>query len=268
MDDTFSVFFYGATGGRFNLETKEMSDTIIGITQMLLAGDADGLKRTYRIWIPGQDLSVSRAMFSFMQTTPGNSFFTKDELVNLPMLVAGKVCRLRTTLYPPYIEDPIYQLYDAYPRNGTPIGMVIKTSIDGRNGLAISLKDVGIAPWSTQFVSTGATDIHDGISNTIKIQALENWETDYPAFSLCASLGEGWYLPSIEEAYPFIRETVDELNYYLEAIDGGEVIDVRANYLTSTEAEWNTVRRIYVWEGISTPIFKGDANKIRAFYRF
>ncbi len=42
-----------------------------------------------------------------------------------------------------------------------------------------------------------------------------NWIADYPAFAWCASLGEGWYLPAIEELKRFtlndaIRNTVNK----------------------------------------------------------
>ena len=35
--------------------------------------------------------------------------------------------------------------------------------------------------------------------NLNEIKNLSNWETNYPAFAWCASLGDGWYLPSRDE---------------------------------------------------------------------
>ena len=57
--------------------------------------------------------------------------------------------------------------------------------------------------WSTEEVSTGATDENDGRKNMAIIRKINNFEEVYPAFGLCESLnvgGEtGWYLPAVNE---------------------------------------------------------------------
>jgi hypothetical protein len=61
---------------------------------------------------------------------------------------------------------------------------------------------VTIASWQhkgTKPVLIGAMDSEDGINNTQKIKSLPNWRKTYGVFVACATLGEDWYLPSLEE---------------------------------------------------------------------
>lgn len=86
-------------------------------------------------------------------------------------------------------------------------GVVIQTTDNGRHGLILSLEE---APIGTQWDAARGTlfymglDNHkDGWENLKKLgQAVEQnkleWK-DFPAFDYCRSLGEGWYLPAIEE---------------------------------------------------------------------
>ena len=64
-------------------------------------------------------------------------------------------------------------------------------------------KYVGKAPWSTEFVLTGANSTTDGQYNIDMIKKIEFWQDYYPAFLLCEQLNTngvtGWYLPATEE---------------------------------------------------------------------
>lgn len=48
-------------------------------------------------------------------------------------------------------------------------------------------------------VTTGATDRTDGMKNMRTIMRIDGWREKYPVFAWCASLGDGWYLPAIDE---------------------------------------------------------------------
>ena len=268
LDETFNAYFNGVVCVVYNLASNTISSVVCGMAKMLIEGDADANKRVYRAWVPAQQIAPSDTIFSFSQISLGKEFSLIKEAEQALALSQGKVIRTHIRLDIQEKRDFTYQVYDPYPKYGTPVGMVISVSNEGKSGVVISLKDLGFAQWSTQNVSTDAWDEWDGISNMMKIQAFDNWETDYPAFRLCALLGEGWYIPSIEGAYPYLRTNVDELNYYLLAIPGGEAINTGGTYLTSTETSATHVRKIYVWTGDSTPELKSNTNRVRAFFQF
>ena len=268
LDETFNAYFNGVVCVVYNLVSNEVNTVECGMAKMLIEGDADAQERIYRAWVPAQQIALSDTMFLFSQTSFRKEFSLLKEAEQAITLSQGKAIRSHIRLDIQKEKDLIYKVYDPYPKYGTPVGMVISVSNEGRSGLVISLKDAGWAQWATQNIWIDIRDEWDGISNMMKIQALDNWETNYPAFKLCTSLGEGWYLPSIEEAYPYIRTNVDELNYYLLTIPGGEVINTGGTYLTSTETSATHVRKIYVWTGNSTPEPKSNTNLVRAFFQF
>ena len=69
---------------------------------------------------------------------------------------------------------------------------------DGTSGKMVSVKR-GLSSWSSKTgYETGATDLYDGYANTKSI--INGGHIDFhPAFQWCISLGEGWYLPAIQE---------------------------------------------------------------------
>ena len=100
----------------------------------------------------------------------------------------------------------------------------------------------------------------------MKIQALPDWKTLFPAFAACAGLGEGWYLPAVEEAYYNIRDDVSNLNYYLKNIAGSESIE--GTYWTSTESSADKAYILDIRTGNTNQVVKTTIYKIRALYQF
>lgn len=78
-------------------------------------------------------------------------------------------------------------------------GIVFEVSSDGKHGKIFSLKEGRGLKWS----NIGASDYTDsrdnGKNNMDIIQAIEPEFDGYPAFAWAASLGEGWYIPAIDE---------------------------------------------------------------------
>lgn len=70
-------------------------------------------------------------------------------------------------------------------------------------GLRLIYRELGEAKWSTEEVTTGATDLYDGEKNMAVIRAIPNFKTLYPAFGLVESQNTdgvtGWYMPAIRE---------------------------------------------------------------------
>ena len=267
MNDTFQAYFHGIVGGSYNLATKALSATSTGVATMSFTGAADTEERTYRAWVPAQWLPESEQIFSFVQTTPGREIGLTGEMHESVELSEGRVLLHRQVLKSDTPKDYLYNMYDPYPQYGIPVGMVIEVYNEGRNGKAISLKDLsGI--WATEYSDTKATDYNDGISNTMKIQALPGWESSNTAFAVCTELGEGWYLPAIDECYYYIKTDMMRMNSYLMNITGGEVINMSNTYWTSTESDAGSARRIYMPNGDSRPAAKNSNFRVRAFYMF
>ena len=268
FDETFVAYFHGVVGGAYNLETRELGNPLSREAQMLLIEtDDDTRTRSYQILVPAQQL-VLAVVFSFFQTTISKEISQAKITVEPIDLVQGQISLFNTTINPIVEKDVTYSLYDPFPIYGTPVGMVIEVSADGKSGKIISLKDLETVQWATSDFWVGSSDSWDGQSNKIKMQMVSDWETTFPALQQCLTLGESWYLPSIEEAYPYLRTMVDQLNAELAKIEGGEPIDTYGTYATSTEVSQTQVRKVYVQTGDSRASPKSSPYKIRAFYEF
>ena len=127
-----------------------------------------------------------------------------------------------------------YQVGDFYD-DGTKQGVVFEVSEDGRHGKIVSLEQ-SKQRWCSEAeyhkgIKTGATDRRNGMANQRIIEQINNWRNKYPAFAWCADLGEGWYLPVIEDLQKIYR-VKDVVNKQLECQGGAEL---SAWYWSSTE---------------------------------
>ncbi len=100
-------------------------------------------------------------------------------------------------------RDGVYRKGDYYNRHGKE-GVVIDVSSDGRSGKIISMRGVSNVAWCTDMdksamVAVGATDANKGNHNLQRVKNSGNWQTRFPAFAWCASLGSDWYLPTVNE---------------------------------------------------------------------
>ena len=96
-----------------------------------------------------------------------------------------------------------YKVGDYYD-DGKKQGVVFEVTADGQHGKIVSPTESSKEiQWSSdkkeQKRLIGADDKYNGASNMAKVQQIEGWREKYPAFARCADLGEGWYLPAIEE---------------------------------------------------------------------
>jgi hypothetical protein len=108
-----------------------------------------------------------------------------------------------------------------------------------------------------------------------KVKAVANWQSKYPAFKWCADLGEGWYLPSIEELKRFTLYNVvhDAVNRTLTAKGGEKLFNRGAWYWSSTECNerysgmfcaWN----VYMYSGNTYRSNKDYNYSVRAVSAF
>ena len=266
MDASFQAYFSGQTGGSYHAGTDSWSQPLEGELCMQLVGEADETTRVYRAWVPAQSLEEGHRMFTYTQIS-GSAFSLVEEIEAPIQLQAGQIHRHATTLGSFPHTQLLYNLYDPYPKYGSPVGIVVEIENSGKNGIVMSLINLE-APWSTVYETTNSGDLNDGITNTMKIQALLNWRTHYPAFAACTNQGEGWYLPPLNVAYFFLKTNFHILNDKLQQIPGADLIDGGKAYWTSTEATHYDAHRILGGNGHSDTKDKMEYGQIRAFFRF
>ena len=139
-----------------------------------------------------------------------------------------------------------YKVGDYY-NDGVKEGVVFEVSADGRSGKIVSMKQssenlLWASDSAEQERLIGANSETNGAYNMAKVKAIYGWQSKYPAFKWCADLGEGWYLPSIEELKVFTLNTAvhDAVNRTLVARGGTQLFDrgVNAWYWSSTENDY------------------------------
>ena len=140
-----------------------------------------------------------------------------------------------------------YRVGDYYD-DGKKQGVVFEVTGDGKHGKIVSLTEsTERLEWTSDENEEerliGADDMHNGSNNMAKVMQIDGWREKYPAFAWCADLGEGWYLPAIEELKKF---TLDDyihgaLNYTL-ADKGKKMANKGENfcYWSSTENEYKS----------------------------
>lgn len=99
----------------------------------------------------------------------------------------------------PFLEEIVYEVGDYYEQAGV-AGIVYKVSEDGKSGMLLSLEE-GDCAWAWDMILTGASNKTNGLFNMAAVSDIENWKERYPMFKWCADLGEGWYVPSVDELY-------------------------------------------------------------------
>ena len=119
------------------------------------------------------------------------------------------------------------------------------------------------AVWSKRSVSTGAKDEMDGRANMAVIQKLKNWKSDYPAFSWCAGLGEGWYLPAFNEL-SVVYEQRERIDKTLVDNGLGAFVSNNMSLWSSTEYFSSNAFDLHPSMGFHSDFNKGNVNVVRA----
>ena len=137
----------------------------------------------------------------------------------------------------------VYKVGDYY-NDGVKEGVVFEVSADGRSGKILSLQQApGKVVWASDKAEQkrliGTTHTDDGQKNTNIVKSISGWQTKYPSFNWCASLGNDWYLPAQEEVKKFVLdESVrNAINPTLQAKGGVKIVNKGdlGWYWTSTE---------------------------------
>lgn len=125
----------------------------------------------------------------------------------------------------------VYKVGDYY-NDGVKEGVVFEVSADGRSGKILSLQQApGKVVWASDKAEQkrliGTTHTDDGQKNTNIVKSISGWQTKYPSFNWCVSLGNDWYLPAQEEVKKFVLdESVrNAINPTLQAKGGVKIVN-------------------------------------------
>ncbi len=132
----------------------------------------------------------------------------------------------------------------SYYNDGKKEGVVFWVDKTGKHGKIVSLTESSSRlMWSSDSAEwgrlIGADDENNGANNMAVVKQISDWQSKYPAFKWCADLGEGWYLPAIEELELFTLNSAvyDAVNQTL-AIKGEKINSTW--YWSSTEYDYQS----------------------------
>lgn len=128
-----------------------------------------------------------------------------------------------------------YRVGEVYEENGKPAGVVVEVSSTGRYAKIASLTEYK-AKWDAAgndaATATGAASTTDGVANSTIIRNVEGYAEKYPVFGVLEDLGDGWYIPALEEL-ELLYGAMSQANEHLAA-EGATKIE-RSVYWSSTE---------------------------------
>lgn len=141
----------------------------------------------------------------------------------------GSTPRPKTVLARERTAAP-YKVGDYY-NDGEKDGIVFEVSAGGRHGKIVSMcQPLSRIVWSTNpILYLSAKSKSDGVVNMEKVKQQSGWRATYPSFRWCDDLGEGWYLPAINEMKVIIEQS--------EVLNRGLIDKLNGIYLSSTESK-------------------------------
>ena len=153
----------------------------------------------YENYAAKQDVEVNNDKISFRLTVNNKPAVAENTPENI----------LPQQLIVPEIKT--YKVGDYY-NDGKKEGVVFWVTDGGKHGKIVSMvQSSGCLQWTSDMYEAqcfiGVDNENDGAKNMDLVSKSIDWRSKYPAFRWCANLGEGWYLPAIEELKMF---TLDE----------------------------------------------------------
>ena len=145
-------------------------------------------------------------------------------------------------------------------------GVVFSVSTGSFN--LMSVDETRLA-WSTERITTNATNADDGMANMNTIKALNPDLSKYPAFKWCADYGTDWYLPALNEL-KVIYENKSIINSTLSKCGFKQLQSSSGDYASSTEDDNYDYHESYFERSwwYQTCISKSDESQIRAILAF
>lgn len=167
----------------------------------------------------------------------------------------------------PAPSQPAYKVGDLYESNGIK-GLIFKLNEDKVSGLIVSLEQPQTQlPWSSDLVVIGATSRTNGAENMAVIESIADWQSKYPAFVWCKSLGDGWYIPSVNELKELLF--IGSSNTFKQAIAANKAaFFASGKYLSSTEMDQYWIYLVDYNTCIESGNYKQYTYNVRAIRAF
>ena len=160
------------------------------------------------------------------------------------------------------VSDTHYEIGDIISIRGVK-GIVFQTTPSVK---IVSVTE-GYTTWGESGVTTGVTDQNNGKLNMAAIQSISGWETKYPAFKWCADIGDGWYLPALNELKEIYKQK-DVLNRVLSANHMSE-LGLNDGWLwSSTEESGYLAYLVLISGGSDFSGYKNNSDAVRAVLAF
>ena len=246
-----------------NVDGKPIGEAPL-VTKLLVG------KHTVEVSKSGYDTWRKEVVISEGQTATVSATLTKNEtkssVSTTPASSASSVASSKS-----------YKVGDYY-NDGKKEGIVFWVDETGKHGKIVSLTESSSKLlWSSdeyeQKRLIGADDKENGANNMAVVKQILDWRSKYPAFKWCADLGEGWYLPAIEELKLFTLNTsvYDAVNQTL-ASKGEKLANIGDFHLywSSTEynyqysTDWFCAWLVLMSDGSPRIFIKRDINYVRA----
>ena len=113
-------------------------------------------------------------------------------------VVDGKLAWIEPSFTNP--SATTYKLGDVFYEDGVATGVVTNVSTVGRFGYVLSFTQIEDAAWSVEpLVFADMTDDNDGLNNLNSLKMVSGWTTSFPGFAQVIGMGDGWYVPSLNE---------------------------------------------------------------------
>ena len=210
---------------------------------------------------------------SYTAAPTGNGYYVRA------FSLFGDVARPTTTLARSKTSAP-YKVGDYY-NDGVKDGIVFEVSAGGNHGKIVSINHsitdqiwyAGLYSDKYSKSSIGVKSKTDGAKNMEKIVSLADWAASYPAFRWCTELGEGWYLPAIEELVAIYNNkslitpaVLADLNksHFISSTESGKIRDK----VSSWRDNHKTVLAIDMSDGETYQRYRDSYSNIIAVAKF
>lgn len=195
-----------------------------------------------------------KEVFKAAESIPATPLTPATPAEKSPKLVTSQTAPVSSGAVPVQYIVKQYEIGDYYDNNGLK-GVVCALTEDKTHGMLISMEEIYLH-WSEfrkpDLRVVGTDERSTGEVNMEKVAAYIaannlSWD-DFPAFKWCRDLGEGWYLPSIDELLTIghnynggsrIHNNRQARNKFNDALkeNGGKRMDRMVYYFSSTEKD-------------------------------
>ena len=259
--------------GNVKLDGKDVGKTPRRVDNVLIGKHTVEITMpNYKSWrrditvAKGETLNLNATLEKVAQTT------TATPTASTNTMASASSTGISTAIKGQPTQGP-YKVGDYYNENGKE-GVVFWVDASGFNGKIVSLTESKTKlNWTSDDIEQkrliGADDKENGANNMAKVRQIPDWQSKYPAFKWCTDLGEGWYLPAIEELRYFTYNTDICMAVTRTLLAKGEILsNAYGAYYSSTESDsrynGNAVVRVVYNNGSTAIDNKFGYNTVRA----